>query len=98
MREIQIHHISQIPPSGSRAVPCERTNGQTEKQRDRQIHRGTDRYTEGQTDTQRDRQIHRGTDMTKLRVAFRNFEKVIRKEKERPENKEVNKEKEINVD
>jgi len=36
--------------------------------------------------------------MTKLRVAFRNFEKVIRKEKERPGNKEVNKEKEINVD
>jgi hypothetical protein len=36
--------------------------------------------------------------MTKLRVAFRNFAKVIRRGKERPGNKEVNKEKEINVE
>jgi len=35
--------------------------------------------------------------MKKLRIAFRNFAKEIAREKERPGNKEVNKEKEVKV-
>jgi len=59
-------------------------------------------HANGRTDRQKnrftDREIHRRTDMKKLRVAFRNFPKVIVRGKERPGNKEVKNEKEIKVE
>ena len=59
-------------------------------------------HASGRTDREinrfRDREIHRRTGMTKLRVAFRNFAKEIERGKERPGNKDVNKEEEIKVE